>query len=359
MAVYPDRIILKNTTDPDGVIRTAIESGGTDEIQQGELVIGRGNGEVALYTVDANGAIQTVSGGGGAKYIEDLLDATYNRSSFSTGYETDELQGDVWGGAAIDATEPRTGTYALTSSGEGLGWTGGIELDRSKRYDFWSFYFRSASSQGTSQYGIPLGGNQTTYRNGENGYTLWMNNTTVYINGSTTTDVALTAAAAPVWTANTYHHVLVQIDWGAAADRTAIPTVSVWLNGAIIVNSSVANSLVWAPLDPTDKEYIKFPDQTVSYWLAFRKSIDDFQQGQRDTPIVSMAEATIVPATVDTAIRNIGVQDGQALVWDNVTRLWVPGNAVGGGGGGLAYWGGGDFDTGISDGEPADGGSFD
>lgn len=49
--------------------------------------------------------------------------------------------------------------------------------------------------------------------------------------------------------------------------------------------------------------------------------------------------------------------DGQRLTWVGANNQWEPADATGGGG--LAYWGGGDFDTGISDGEPADGGSFD
>lgn len=65
MAVYPDRIILKNSTDAQATIEAAIGSGGADEIVYGELVIGRETGSAQLYTVDATGAIVTISGGGG------------------------------------------------------------------------------------------------------------------------------------------------------------------------------------------------------------------------------------------------------------------------------------------------------
>jgi hypothetical protein len=65
MAVFPDRIVLKNSTDTQAAIETAIGSGGTDEIQQGELVIGRETGSAQLYTVDAAGSIVTISGSGG------------------------------------------------------------------------------------------------------------------------------------------------------------------------------------------------------------------------------------------------------------------------------------------------------
>lgn len=330
MAVFPDRIILKNSTDSDTAIRTAIESGGTDEIQQGELVIGRGPGTVQLYAVDSNGDIQTISRSGGAEYLEDLLDASYNRSSFGTGFEVGEYRGTVFASAGFATTEPRTGTYALTSSGRGLGWNTGIELNRNKRYDFWSFYFRSEAAASSSLFSIPLGGNQPVYRSTSTGYTLWMNNTNVYVTASSTAGYSLSAGAAPNWTANTYHHVLVQVDYGVAKNRAVTPRWSIWLNGNILVNNQTNNTFTWAPIDAALDEYIQFPSNSDSTWANFRKSLDDYQQGQGDTPIVSMTAATIVPATIDAAIRAVGAQDGQALVWDGSARLWVPGASAGG-----------------------------
>lgn len=76
MAVFPDRIVLKNSTDAEATIIAAIESGGADEIQQGELVIGRESGTAKLYTVDSAGNIVTIAGGGGggATALGDLTD---------------------------------------------------------------------------------------------------------------------------------------------------------------------------------------------------------------------------------------------------------------------------------------------
>jgi len=72
MAVFPDKIVLKSSTDAEASIITAIGSGGADEIQQGELVIGREVGAAKLYTVDASGNIVSVAGGAAA--IDDLTD---------------------------------------------------------------------------------------------------------------------------------------------------------------------------------------------------------------------------------------------------------------------------------------------
>ena len=65
MAVFPDRIVLKNSTDSQAAIEAAIESGGTDEITQGEIVLGLASGSAEIYTKDANGSIVTISGSGG------------------------------------------------------------------------------------------------------------------------------------------------------------------------------------------------------------------------------------------------------------------------------------------------------
>ena len=62
MAVFPDRIVLKETTDTASSVITATEPGGTDEIVPGELVVVREAGEVNLYTLDADNEVTRVSG---------------------------------------------------------------------------------------------------------------------------------------------------------------------------------------------------------------------------------------------------------------------------------------------------------
>lgn len=56
---------------------------------------------------------------------------------------------------------------------------------------------------------------------------------------------------------------------------------------------------------------------------------------------------------VDTS--TVAPTDGQVLAWDNTAGQWEPTDVVGGGG---AYWGGGDFNTGTSDLDAIDGGLF-
>ena len=72
MAVFPDKIVLKNTADPQNVIESLIGSGGTDEIVPGEIVVGRESGKVKLYSLDSAGAVQVI--GGDQLSIDDLTD---------------------------------------------------------------------------------------------------------------------------------------------------------------------------------------------------------------------------------------------------------------------------------------------
>ena len=67
MAVFPDFISLKNSTDSEAAIIAAIETGGTDPINQGELVIGLSAGAATLFTKDSLGDIVTISGSDGGE----------------------------------------------------------------------------------------------------------------------------------------------------------------------------------------------------------------------------------------------------------------------------------------------------
>lgn len=131
MAVFPDRIILKNSTDDQSTIESAIGPGGTDEIQQGEIVVGRESGSAQLYTVDANGAIVTISGGGGATALDDLSDVDTTTSAPTTG-QVLEWDGSNWVPATLAAggvtsiiagtgisVDQATGDVTITATGGG------------------------------------------------------------------------------------------------------------------------------------------------------------------------------------------------------------------------------------------------
>lgn len=64
MAVFPDRIVLKNSTDAETAIVSAIQAGGSDEITQGEIVLGLTSTQVKFYTKAGDGSIVSLGGTG-------------------------------------------------------------------------------------------------------------------------------------------------------------------------------------------------------------------------------------------------------------------------------------------------------
>ena len=61
MAVFPERIVLKSSTDGDTLVQSAMSPGGGSEVVPGELVISRGDGIVNLYALDANNDVVSAS----------------------------------------------------------------------------------------------------------------------------------------------------------------------------------------------------------------------------------------------------------------------------------------------------------
>lgn len=91
MAVFPDRIVLKNSTDSQSAIETAIQTGGTDEITQGELVLGLETSTVKLYTKTGDGSIVTFAPGvATARAIVSDIPPTIGINSVAL------AEGDLW-----------------------------------------------------------------------------------------------------------------------------------------------------------------------------------------------------------------------------------------------------------------------
>lgn len=63
MSVFPDRIVLKNTTDSVASASTEIAPAGTDPIDAGEIVIQRGSGEVRILGRTSSNTISQLNGG--------------------------------------------------------------------------------------------------------------------------------------------------------------------------------------------------------------------------------------------------------------------------------------------------------
>ena len=92
MAVFPDRIVLKNSTDPAVDIITAIQAGGSDAIAQGEIVLGIEPGNVKFFTRDGNGDIVSLgaTSGGSSGVIVSATEPTLDNDGNAVS------EGDLW-----------------------------------------------------------------------------------------------------------------------------------------------------------------------------------------------------------------------------------------------------------------------
>lgn len=114
MAVFPDRIVLKNSTDTQSAIETAIGAGGSDAIAQGEIVLGLETGTVQIYTRDAVGDIVTISGGGSGEGGGGRGDG----GDFDAGTVDITFAFGVYGGGDFD-TGTNDNPIEITGGGEG------------------------------------------------------------------------------------------------------------------------------------------------------------------------------------------------------------------------------------------------
>lgn len=129
MAVFPDRIVLKNSADTQAAILAAIGDGGTDEILPGEIVVGTANGSVSFYVRADDGTIVTlgstsrakclVSGTAPVQYpggaaLEDG-DMWFNPTdaSYHVYYSLAWVQVSGGGGGGVDSVNGQTGVVLL------------------------------------------------------------------------------------------------------------------------------------------------------------------------------------------------------------------------------------------------------
>jgi hypothetical protein len=144
VAVFPDRIVLKNSTDSQAAIEAAIGSGGTDPIVQGELVAGLAPGILTLYSLDGDGNVISFSPGSasGRAIVSDTAPVIgINNQPLAEGdlwYESDTgsyyvYYGAAWvevsgGGGGVTSVGIAGGT-GLTATGSPITDAGTITID--------------------------------------------------------------------------------------------------------------------------------------------------------------------------------------------------------------------------------------
>ena len=97
MAVFPDRIVLKNSADVEADIISAIQAGGSDQISPGEIVLGINPTDVKFYTRAGDGSIVYLGGAGQGllHVVEDLTPQLGGDLDVNGFYVVSEAGGDV------------------------------------------------------------------------------------------------------------------------------------------------------------------------------------------------------------------------------------------------------------------------
>ena len=283
MAVFPDRIVLKNSSDSQASILAEIETGGPSAITQGEIVLGLTPGQTRIYTKDANGLIVSLGGADVAPlYIGDLVDVD---TATNPPVANDALiyNGTDWVPQAVSLNDLSDVQYSVA---------GALRIDGLDE-----IFFDSTD--------IPEGINRKIYTNLSYGLAL--------------------ASYGDSSGSYLFLHETKGIDLRAEVD---------------IIRLSGDSS------ETTNQPELRWESGDASGAAPNGNHI-----GLKLPAGLTVNQTYILPLLDGT--------DGQVLVTDGAGVLsWADGGTGGGGTGGLVFWGGGNFTTGASDGEPPDGGLF-
>lgn len=170
MAVFPDRIVLKNSTDAEAAIITAIESGGTDEITQGEIVLGINTTDVKFYTKAGDGSIVSL-GGTAFEVVGDLTPQLGGNLDVNGNYIVSASGGDVviapdtTGGFVVRGNDT-DGSITLNCTAN----THGVTIQAPPHSDAATYTLTLPSSAGTAgQVLTSQGGSQLTWEDAATG----------------------------------------------------------------------------------------------------------------------------------------------------------------------------------------------
>lgn len=314
MAVFPDRIVLKNSTDTDAEIRSAISVGGSDEIHPGEIVVGRKNGAVALYSLDADNTIVDVTGGTAATYLDALSDVNVGKNWYSWIEAGDPLP--FLNSDTVTTEQFYDGTQSVKSTNPGFASVlYDVFPNQSARYDAWSFWFRSTLSHTNNTYVIPLGGVLGQGSLNERGFSLYSSGGNILFASNS---FVFNLGTHSYLNANTWYHFAVQLDWGAVPNRSVAPKVSVWLNGSLVV-TNVTPGISFASGDSTDFLFNAYGGSSYS------KYYDGLHVAQSVSSAVVLMTANTTPTLFQDAIKALGPTKGSSLVYNG--GEWVDGAA--------------------------------
>lgn len=129
------------------------------------------------------------------------------------------------------------------------------------------------------------------------------------------TGTLVTAGNAGTVPQNQWLHWYLQMDFGPSGARSLTPTVSIWLDGTLVMDRVVGPDLG----DPSRPDlYLNFNGNSWTYTDAVKVL-------EAEQPPVEMGEATFVPTEVEFALRGDLLNDGDTLLWSNASYSFVPG----------------------------------
>jgi hypothetical protein len=376
VAVFPDRIIIKNSAATEADIRQAIGDSGDESIAVGELVLGTEAGNSKLYTKNSTGQIISLGNASSAQcivsetpptttpdgtaledghlwfdpvneklyvysngewvlaadtdlYLRDMLDVDVNGTVAYTGFEDDDPVFEGGGGGVVAPGEvislEGNNVYKVRNI-DAYG-DGGYLLNAfssSGRYDVVSMKIRATQAIDTATR-MSLGGNKLELGGGD-GFTIYTRDTGFSFYTSNSYDEMGIMPAMP---ADTWHEIVYILDWGVGGTRDSVPSVSLWVNGAIAVDNHMPDVLTYSePGNETElRRFSLMNDDNVQG--AGEKYWDEIRVASGETIPWGMSDAVIsnAPSLIDGHYGK--AQDGQALTWDQEARLWVPGEGGG------------------------------
>ena len=338
MAVFPDRIVLKNSTDSQAAIEAAIQTGGTDEITQGEIVLGLEVSSVSLYTKASDGSIVRFAPGtaAGRAIVSDtaptvginslpLVDGDLwyesDTGSYYVYYQSSWVE--VSGGGSVtsidDLSDVDTTTVAPTD-GQVLIWN---NVDGEWQPDDLSV---DALSDVDTTTAAPVDGQALVWNNsaskwepggvsGEIEWTLTANGTTDYIFAGAGFAGTETDPAVYVMRGQTYrftngmgaHPFQIQSTQGVGGTA---------YNDGITNNAVSSGTLVW--------EVRMDAPSTLYYQCTSHADMNGTIYVLDESGSVASIDNL---SDVDTT--TVAPTDGQALVWDNANSKWEPGTISG------------------------------
>lgn len=114
---------------------------------------------------------------------------------------------------------------------------------------------------------------------------------------------------------NQWNHWYVQFDFGPSGSRNLTPKVSIWLNGALVMDQLVTPDLG----SSTGADvYLEYLNNGFTY-------VDSINVLETAEPPALMGDTTVVPADIDFALRGDILNDGDTLLWSNASYSFVPG----------------------------------